>query len=450
MWKLTIQDDLGNETVVHLVRDEYTVGRGEDNAIRLTERNISRHHAKVGRSADRWLLHDNHSYNGCYVNGARVGEPQPLMHGDLIQLGDYRITAEDESLSSSREDGVLTLPGRPGMNTQADRLVMLAGPNPGGELILTGKNAVIGRGEECEISINHPSVSRVHAELRPIGDGRYEVVDLGSANGVRVNGVELPHSLLDARDVVELGDVVLKFIPAGQIYIPGTDETLKRAFDTARTTPPGVGTPVKLAIGAAVVAVGVVVALALQSPATTTDIAATTAVRDPLAETLKAAKAALDKGDITGAVALADQLPADSNLRRSAEFVAIHAAWADRAFAEAAKTEDASEKRALLDSIARSPNVDSVRRKRAANELDALREAAVNVEDLPSDDRGVAIETIDADAAVSAVPVASTAPLLAQKPAATSTQPKKPPSPTSSKPATSSTLVRKNPFGDEK
>jgi pSer/pThr/pTyr-binding forkhead associated (FHA) protein len=449
MWKLTIQDDLGNETVVHLVRDEYTVGRGEDNAIRLTERNISRHHAKVGRSADRWLLHDNHSYNGCYVNGARVGEPQPLMHGDLIQLGDYRITAEDETLSSSREDGVLTLPGRPGMNTQNDRLVMLAGPNPGGELLLTGKNAVIGRGEECEISINHPSVSRVHAELRPIGDGRYEVVDLGSANGVRINGVEMPHSLLDARDVVELGDVVLKFIPAGQIYIPGTDETLKRGFDTARQTPQGVGTPVKLAIGAAVVAVGVVVALALQSPEGTTDIAATTPVRDPLAETLQAAKAALDKGDIAGAVRLADELPADSNLRRSAEFAAIHAAWADRTFDEAEKSEDATEKRALLDSIARSPNVDSVRRKRAANELDALREAAVNVEDLPSDDRGVAIETFDADAAVSAVPVASTAPALAQKPIGTSTQPKKPVNAATSKPASSSTLVRKNPFGDQ-
>lgn len=441
MWKLTIQDDLGNETVVHLVRDEYTVGRGEDNAIRLTERNISRHHAKIGRKDDRWLLHDNHSYNGCYVNGARVGEPQPLMHGDLIQLGDYRITAEDESLSSSREDGVLTLPGRPGMNTQSDRLVMLAGPNPGGELLLIGKNAVIGRGEECEISINHPSVSRVHAELRPIGDGRYEIVDLGSANGVRVNGVELPHSLLDARDVVELGDVVLKFIPAGQIYIPGTDETLKRGFDTARQTPQGVGTPVKIAIGAAVVAVGVVVALALSSPAGTTDIAASTAIRDPLAETLQAAKAALDKGDIAGAVEMADQLPADSNLRRSADFMAIHAAWADRTFAEAAKTDDASEKRALLDSIARSPNVDSVRRKRAANELGALREAAVNVEDLPSDARSVVIDTIDVDAA--AAPTASTSAVLAQ--------PKKPVNPgTSSKPAASSTLVRKNPFGDEK
>jgi len=42
MWKLTIEDDQANKTVVHLVRDEYSVGRAEDNTVRLTERNI--HH----------------------------------------------------------------------------------------------------------------------------------------------------------------------------------------------------------------------------------------------------------------------------------------------------------------------------------------------------------------------------------------------------------------------
>ena len=95
MWKLTIQDDQGSKpVVVHFVRDEYTVGRDEGNAVRLTERNISRHHAKLMRQGTEWRVQDVGSYNGCYVNGARVGEPQPLQHGDLIQLGDYRLTIE--------------------------------------------------------------------------------------------------------------------------------------------------------------------------------------------------------------------------------------------------------------------------------------------------------------------------------------------------------------------
>src|SRR5262245_28779348 len=152
MWKLTIQDDQGNETLVHLVRDEYTIGRSEVNAVRLTERNVSRKHARIALAENGWLLHDLTSYNGCYVNGARVADTQNLAHGDLIQLGDYRLTVEDESLGASRENGVLTLPGRPGKNLQADRLIVLAGPGQGQEFVLGGQRAVIGRGEECEFA----------------------------------------------------------------------------------------------------------------------------------------------------------------------------------------------------------------------------------------------------------------------------------------------------------
>src|SRR5262245_12387292 len=115
MWKLTIEDDQANKTVVHLVRDDYTIGRAEDNAIRLTERNISRHHAKVVRdTTGGWLLHDIRSYNGCYVNGNRVGDGHPLNHGDIIQFGDYRLDVEDESLGEgARTDRVHTVPGLP-------------------------------------------------------------------------------------------------------------------------------------------------------------------------------------------------------------------------------------------------------------------------------------------------------------------------------------------------
>ena len=50
MWKLVIEDDEGKRTVVPLARDDYTIGRQEGNTIRLTERNVSRHHGRVRRS----------------------------------------------------------------------------------------------------------------------------------------------------------------------------------------------------------------------------------------------------------------------------------------------------------------------------------------------------------------------------------------------------------------
>ena len=50
MFKLVIQDDEGKTTVVPLIRDEITIGRKEGNTIRLTERNVSRRHARIVRS----------------------------------------------------------------------------------------------------------------------------------------------------------------------------------------------------------------------------------------------------------------------------------------------------------------------------------------------------------------------------------------------------------------
>src|ERR1700728_1067838 len=106
MWKLVIEDDEGKRTVVPLTRDDYTIGRKEGNTIRLTERNVSRTHAKIRKltngagTIDRahYALEDQQSYNGVYVNAIRVAQTQDLGHGDLVQIGDYRIILQDDSV----------------------------------------------------------------------------------------------------------------------------------------------------------------------------------------------------------------------------------------------------------------------------------------------------------------------------------------------------------------
>ena len=105
-----------------------------------------------------------------------------------------------------------------------------------------------------------------------------------------------------------------------------------------------------------------------------------------MGQLLKEAKGLLDKGDIEGAMQRASGIPESSNLRASADFRAIQDAWADSLFDKAGKAQDPSEKRALLDRIAGTPSVDSSRRKRAADEVEAMQKAAVNIADLPSDE----------------------------------------------------------------
>ena len=76
----------------------------------------------------------------------------------------------------------------------------------GGRSELVGsRGAVMGRSRDCDVVLEDPNVSRRHAEVRPSGGG-WIVNDLGSTNGIKVNGrrVDGPQSLRPG-DVVELG-----------------------------------------------------------------------------------------------------------------------------------------------------------------------------------------------------------------------------------------------------
>ena len=452
MWKLTIEDDQASKTVVHLVRDDYSIGRAEDNTVRLTERNISRRHARLTKPGEHWLLLDLTSYNGCYVNGQRVSEKHEIVHGDLVQLGDYRLQVLDDSIIEPVTfDKAVTMPAAPRSQAllgQPDRLVMVIGPTVGAEFPLSqGRPLVLGRGEECDVPINHPSVSRIHAEIQPLGDGRYEIVDRESANGVRVNAVELPRSLLDARDMIELGDVVLKFIPEGDIYVPGADESQQAsALTLGSSGPASVPSPgsqghysrgAKLAGVAGAVILVVILAIVVATRGSTPEAELASNASEPADSAVRAlsdAKALLDKGDVDGAERKASEIPDTSNARKTADYRQIQSAWADALFAKAAASTDPAQKRGFLDQIARATSVDSIRRKRAANELAADGAESVEVSDLPSAPKRPAH------------PAPQTAP---SPTTGTDDAPDAPdPKPSPSKVSTPATLVRKNPFDD--
>src|SRR5215468_2175299 len=70
------------------------------------------------------------------------------------------------------------------------------------DLELPAGEFCIGRSAECQLSLDDPLVSRRHALLR-IGTDGVSVEDLGSRNGVLVNGTKIE----GARDLVD-GDKV--------------------------------------------------------------------------------------------------------------------------------------------------------------------------------------------------------------------------------------------------
>ncbi len=87
-------------------------------------------------------------------------------------------------------------PAPAGAYPHRPRLIVAAGHDESA-YFLTHPVTVIGRAAECDLRLDDPGVSRRHAEIRYV-DGKVGIVDLGSTNGVMVNG--------KASDRVELAD----------------------------------------------------------------------------------------------------------------------------------------------------------------------------------------------------------------------------------------------------
>ena len=293
MFKLSIEDDEGKTTVVPLARDEMTVGRLEGNTIRLTERNVSRKHARLTRQNGALFIEDLASFTGVRVNGTKIASPTPLREGDEVQIGDYKLVLrgdrppvadrpttrslpavttaplatvggpvaiptrasvaamaaqppaaqvaveaqprsrtktsppkpmtavpENDGAVAEAVEGQPTIPlralgekaaGNQPASGPAARLVVLTTDLAGMEIALNKASLVIGRTEENDVLLNHRSISRHHAKI--VRDGEhYTIVDLQSANGIRVNGEDYERIELNAGDVIELGHVKIRFI----------------------------------------------------------------------------------------------------------------------------------------------------------------------------------------------------------------------------------------------
>jgi pSer/pThr/pTyr-binding forkhead associated (FHA) protein len=101
-------------------------------------------------------------------------------------------------------------------------LVIVEGGAEGSEFELEGESCVVGRGPGVELVLDDPALSRKHAAFERTAEG-HRVRDLGSTNGVRVNGAPVRAADLKHGDRIELGEHVLQ-------YLVETRERAPRAF----------------------------------------------------------------------------------------------------------------------------------------------------------------------------------------------------------------------------
>ncbi|MBK8696936.1 MAG: FHA domain-containing protein [Deltaproteobacteria bacterium] len=255
MLKLVISDDEGKTMVIPLTRDELTIGRKDGNSIRLTERNVSRRHARIVKRNEGFFLEDLASYNGIVINGARLAESKPMRGGDQILIGDYKLQVVEEAgaqptppppapapVASEHAAPLLaatpsTAPnaGAPGLAALNDplapasagaggapvpehirgmRVVFLAPAGVPAPVMLDRLPMILGRSESADIALAFSSISREHARLF-VEDDKLFIEDMGSSNGVQVNGEKHRKSELAAGDMVQLGVVEFRVARRG-------------------------------------------------------------------------------------------------------------------------------------------------------------------------------------------------------------------------------------------
>ncbi len=88
-------------------------------------------------------------------------------------------------------------------------LTVRSGDERGKTFHVEDERSVVGRDEECELSLDDAKVSRRHAVLEPLEDGTARLRDLGSSNGTFVNGERVETALLEGREQLQFGGTVL-------------------------------------------------------------------------------------------------------------------------------------------------------------------------------------------------------------------------------------------------
>ncbi len=185
------------------------VGRDPEAEVRVRHSNVSRHHARITLTGDRFTIEDLGSSNGTFVNGRRVAGPHPLADGNEIGLGrtlSLRFRLLDQppaGLAQKPEQRPTILDHGGGPPVARSRIVVaLTGREP--ETIkLAGDDLRIGRATDNDITVPFPSAAGYLAVISPSGPG-YRLVPLATAGSpLTLDGAPLDGPL-DLRHGMEL------------------------------------------------------------------------------------------------------------------------------------------------------------------------------------------------------------------------------------------------------
>jgi hypothetical protein len=231
-----------------------TIGRLPDNMLQIDNLAVSGHHCKVYWEADHYVIEDNSSLNGTYVNNQRVNK-QALKDNDSILVGKHIVVFRDEwhedtaapkpqaampalprmestvvldtkkakeMMAQARTQGggaeaasAEAVPAKPaGAATPTGKLTVLEGKTDETQYLLSSKLTVIGGSKMATIKIkgslfkSPPDVAAMISK----GETSYFIAPQDKKTPVKVNGEEVMHRQeLNEGDVIEVAGVKMSF-----------------------------------------------------------------------------------------------------------------------------------------------------------------------------------------------------------------------------------------------
>jgi type III secretion system YscD/HrpQ family protein len=215
--------------------DEWILGRDpEEVSIILEDSMVSRKHVICHLTAEGYVLENLSSVNPATQNGKVITEAVLLREGDILQIGStfFRFTEQTPVVAEETPDEVE--PPAPLEETQQLSSVsiesgtdarwmlkVISGPNAGAEFgMLRASSYILGKDPNlCDIVFQDLSVSRQHARINVNDDNRVVIEDLGSRNGVLINGELIgERKELTSQDLVALGTTSFLLIDREQIH----------------------------------------------------------------------------------------------------------------------------------------------------------------------------------------------------------------------------------------
>lgn len=202
---------------------------------------VSRKHAEIKVENENYVIVDNNSFNGTLVNEQRITTPVPLYHNDEIQLGiggpvlkfisPTRPAPAGADLAGQRSVQSLSAPqipeaaspktivlskgsSLPNIETHSSsepQLLMSVSFGPKNELS-------IGRDDSNDITLDGLQISKRHARLIR-SHGEIVIDDLGSTNGVYINGARVSRQALHPQDSAQVGSFLLRVDENGNVGV---------------------------------------------------------------------------------------------------------------------------------------------------------------------------------------------------------------------------------------